>query len=117
MSVEADLALVVLVIAPLFVLWIVALFHIVVRRPNLSIGGKAIWSAIVILLGYAGLLLYIMFRPPRPVTRTGVEDATVSTNALRRLSQLIEDHDAGSISDEEFASEKAAVFGLEQAVA
>lgn len=117
MSVEADLALVVLVIAPLFVLWIVALFHIVVRRPDLSIGGKAIWSAVVILLGYAGLLLYVMFRPPRPVTRTGVEDGTVGRNALRRLGQLIEGHDAGSISDEEFASAKAAVFGLDQAVA
>ena len=116
MSVEADLALVVLVIAPLFFLWIVALFHIVARRPDLSIGGKGIWSAIVLLLGYAGLLLYVMFRPPRPVTRTGVEDGPVGRNALRRLSQLIADHDAGSIGDEEFARDKAAVFGLEQAV-
>ncbi|MGB9358351.1 MAG: PLDc N-terminal domain-containing protein [Acidimicrobiia bacterium] len=115
MSVEAGLALVVLVIAPLFVLWIVALFHIVAGRPDLSIGGKSIWSAIVLLLGYAGLLLYVMFRPPRPVARTGAEDKAVGRKALRRLSQLIADHDAGSISDEEFARDKAAVFGLEQA--
>ena len=115
MSVEADLALVVLVIAPLFVLWIVALFHIVARRPDLSVGRKGIWSAIVLLLGYAGLLLYVMFRPPRPVARSGAEDATAGRTALRRVSRLIAAHNAGSISDEEFAREKAAVFGLEQA--
>ena len=112
---ETEAALVVLVVAPLFVLWIVALFHIVMRRPDLSVAGKGIWSAIVIVLGYAGLLLYVMFRPPRPVTGTGVDDGTAVRAALHRLSRLIEDHESDSINDEEFARDKAAVFGLETA--
>lgn len=105
----------VLVIAPLFVLWVVALFHIVARRPDLSVSGKGIWSAVVILLGYAGLLLYMMFRPPRPATRNGIEDNTAGQAALNDLGRLIGDHDAGSISDEAFARDKAALFGLEGA--
>jgi hypothetical protein len=109
---ETEVAIGVLVIAPLFVLWVVALFHIVTRRPDLSITGKGIWSAAVILLGYAGLLLYTMFRPPRPATPTRAEEREAGPAALSRLAQLIEDHDAGSISDEEFARDKAEVFGL-----
>ena len=64
-------------------------------------------------VGYAGLLLYTMFRPPRPVNRTGLEEGKARRAALHRLGQLIEGHDAGSISDEEFAHGKAAVFGFE----
>ena len=86
-----ELALIVLVIAPLFVLWIVALFHIVARRPDLSVSWKGIWSVVVLLLGYAGLLLYVMFRPPTPVFRTGTGDNTAGRAALKELGQLIEE--------------------------
>ena len=113
MSTQA--ALFVLVVAPLFLLWVVAIFHIVLRRPDLSIARKWMWSAVVIVLGYAGLLVYTMFRPPWPVTRTGADNGTASRAALGRLRQLIEDHAAGSISDEEYARDKAALFGLDTA--
>ena len=113
MSTDVNVALVVLIVAPLLILWMVAVFHIVVRRPDLSVLGKGLWSAVVILTGYVGLLLYMAFRPPRPATRIGADDAAATRTALRQLNELVESHLAGSIGDEEFARAKAAVFGLE----
>ncbi len=112
MSAKANLALVVLVVAPLLVVWIVALFHIVLQRPDLSVLWKGIWLAVVILAGYVGLLLYMAFRPARSPTQFGAHDAAATRTALRRLGELVERHDAGSIGDEEFARGKAEVFGL-----
>jgi len=115
MSADANLALVVVVVAPLLVLWIVALVHIMLLRPDLSVVWKAIWTAVVILTGYLGVLLYLAFRPPRPATRSGAHDPAATRVALQRLSELVAGHDFGSIGDEDFAREKAEVFGLETA--
>ena len=117
MTTDANVALVVLVVAPLLVVWIVALTHIVLRRPDLSVLWKGIWSAVVILTGYVGLLLYLALRPPRPANRIGSDNPAAFRAALQRLNELVEGHDAGSIGDEEFARGKAAVFGLEATAA
>lgn len=105
--------LVVLIVSPLLVLWVVALFPIVLRRPGLSVLWKGIRSAVVILTGYVGLFLYVAFRPPRSATQIGANDAAATRAALRRLGEIVESHDAGSMSDEEFARRKAEMFGLE----
>jgi hypothetical protein len=112
MNADLTLLLSALVVIPLVILWVAALFHIVVRRHDLSFGGKAIWSGIVILVPYIGVLLYAAFRPPRPPTPTGGNDPTAAGTAIEQLADLVDAHEHGSITDDEFSERKAAVFGL-----
>jgi hypothetical protein len=112
MTADTTLVLTALVLIPLVVLWVAALFHIVVRRHDLSVPRKAIWSGLVILVPYLGVLLYAALRPPRPPTPTGGEDPTAAGTAIEQLAGLVDAHDAGSITDQEFSLRKAAVFGL-----
>ncbi len=112
MTVDATFLLTALVLVPLVVLWIVALVHILFRRHDLSFGRKAIWSGVVIVVPYIGLLIYAALRPPRSPTPTGGEDQTAAGTTIRQLSRLVTAHDDGSITDEEFAQRKYAVFGL-----
>jgi hypothetical protein len=111
MSGTIDRFPVVLVLAPLLVLWVLAVFHILARRRDLSIAAKGLWMAIVVLVPYVGLLLYYGLRPPRPPQGTG-GDENASRAAIRRLIALADDHAAGRIDDDVFAHEKETVFGL-----
>jgi hypothetical protein len=111
-TVDTGFLLIALVLAPLVILWIVALFHILVRREDLSLGWKAIWSGVVIAMPYVGLLIYAALRPPRSHTPTGGEDGTAAGAAIEQLAQLATAHDDGTIGDEEFSQRKRAVFGL-----
>ena len=97
---------------PLTVMWFLALFDIVVRRRNLSIGWKGIWSATVLLIPYIGVLVYAFVRPPVPLKRRDGSDSTATRQAIDEIQSLGADHDAGSITDDQFASKKAAIFGL-----
>jgi hypothetical protein len=101
-----------LVLVPLAILWIVALLHIFLRRRDLPFARKAIWSGFVILVPYVGVFFYAALRPPRPPTPTGGEDQTAAGAAIEQLSRLVTAHDDGSITDDEFAQRKYAVFGL-----
>ncbi len=111
MSATVDLLPLVLVLAPLIVLWILAVFHILVRRRDLSVAAKALWTVIVVLVPYVGLLLYYGLRPPRPPQGDGGDDDASGT-AIRRLVALADDHAAGRIDGDSFARQKEAVFGL-----
>lgn len=112
MTADLGFLLIALVLVPLVILWFVALFHILVRREDLSVGWKAIWSGVVIAVPYVGLLIYAALRPPRSPTPTGGEDGTAAGAAIKQLAQLATAHDDGTISDEEFSQRKRAVFGL-----
>ena len=112
MTVDSTFLATALVLVPLAILWIVALFHILVRRGDLSVGRKAIWSGFVILVPYVGVFFYAALRPPRAPTPTGGEDQTAAGAAIEQLSRLAAAHDEGSITDEEFSHRKYAVFGL-----
>ena len=109
---DASPFLIAVVLVPLLILWVVALFHILVRRKDLSVRGKLIWSGFVIVVPYVGLLIYAALRPPRSPTPTGGEDRTAAGAAIEQLAQLVSAHEDGSISDEEFSQRKYAVFGL-----
>ena len=104
MTADATLLLTALVIVPLVILWIAALFHIVVRRPDLSFGRKAIWSGLVVLVPYIGVLMYAALRPPRPPTPTGGEDQTAAgaaieaTRPTRRCPRWRSDHRRGVLA-------------------
>jgi hypothetical protein len=101
-----------IVLIPLGVIWILALFHIILRRNDLSAGWKGVWSAAVILIPYVGVLIYVFVRPPAPVKGPRSNDPTATRRAIDELHQLVAEHEAGAISDTDFATDKAAIFGM-----
>ncbi|MEA2023060.1 MAG: hypothetical protein U9N79_02080 [Actinomycetota bacterium] len=101
-----------IVLVPLVAMWIFSLFNIVVKRNDLSIGWKGIWSAIVILIPYIGVLVYAVVRPPAQAMGPDQNDSTATGQAMDRIRRVTAEHDSGSITDEEFAADKAAVFGI-----
>ena len=50
------------VVALFLVLWVRAVID-VVRRGDLTVGVKAAWSIIMLILPFIGLLIYTMLRP------------------------------------------------------
>jgi hypothetical protein len=112
MNADTTFLLSLLVMVPLVVLWGAALFDIVIRRRDLSLGRKSIWSVLVVLVPYVGVLMYAALRTPRAATPTDGEDQSAAGAAIRELGGLVEAHDSGMISDAEFSHGKAAVFGL-----
>ena len=109
-----------LIFIPLIMIWVFALFDIF-RRDDLKGWLKALWVVVIILLPFFGTLIYLLFRPAgateaereamdqasRDFVRQYSSDAS-PTDQLKTLSEL---HDAGKISDEEFAKGKAKVIG------
>jgi len=47
------------------VFWVRAMIDIV-RRRDLTGGGKAAWLIGLLILPFIGLMIYLMVRPPRP---------------------------------------------------
>jgi MFS family permease len=101
-----------IVLVPLLAMWVLALFHIVAKRSDLSIGWKAIWSATVLLIPFIGVLIYVFVRPSAPSRGPAHKSESVTRKAIDEIHGLIADHESGSITDDQFASRKAAVFGL-----
>ncbi len=101
-----------IVVVPLAVIWIVALFHIIARRSDLSIGWKGIWSVVVILIPYIGLLIYAFVRPTTPLKGNRDTDPTATRTAIDEIHRLVSERDDGAITNSQFASKKAAVLGL-----
>ena len=55
--------IVIAVIVLFLVLWVRAVIDVWRRRADLSVGVKAAWSIIMLILPFIGLLLYTMLRP------------------------------------------------------
>jgi hypothetical protein len=113
----------------LFFLWVVwfwlliTVFADIFRSDDLSGWGKAGWVVLTVLLPYLGVLAYLVARGRSMQERQGqrqrqLEEATASyirgvasapstTEELARLAQLRE---AGALTEEEFASQKARIL-------
>lgn len=115
MSETANLAVVAIVLIPLFVIWALALFNIVARRKDLSTAWKVAWSAVVILIPYVGVLIYATVRPPRVLQGLGSSDTTATGQAIDEIHHVVAEHEAGAIDDSRFAADKAAIFGMAEA--
>ncbi|HET7487836.1 MAG TPA: SHOCT domain-containing protein [Acidimicrobiales bacterium] len=108
----------------LFFIWIwllVAVFADIFRSPDLSGGGKAVWSIFVILAPYLGVFVYLIARG-RKMGEHAVEDAqardaqfrsyvqetvAVAPSDVDQLAKLVTLHDQGVIDDAEFEQMKA----------
>jgi hypothetical protein len=110
----------------LWVVWfwlLITVFADIFRSDDLSGWGKAGWVTLTVLLPYLGVLVYLIARgrsmQERQVQRQreleeatasyirGVASAPSTTEELARLAQLRE---AGALTEEEFATQKARIL-------
>jgi hypothetical protein len=103
---------------PMIMIWAFALFDIF-RRDDLSGGVRALWVVIVILVPFFGTLVYLLFRQPggTPEERAEIDAASrqfvakyEGTSPENRLKIISDLHDAGKLTDEEFATQKAKIL-------
>ena len=110
----------------IFIIWIYLLIFIfsdIFRSEDLSGGGKALWSILIILLPYIGIFAYLIARGGKMAerqarqmqTRQAAMDSYIRTTAsgasdAEQLAQLAELHTAGKIDDSEYATAKAKVL-------
>ena len=52
-----------IVVVFFLVLWVRAVIDVWSRRPDLSGSAKAVWTIIMLILPFIGLLVYTMLRP------------------------------------------------------
>ncbi len=110
-----------------FVIWIYLLFIVFVDifRSN-DIGGlaKALWVIFVIVLPYLGVFVYLIARGGKMHERAAaqaqqqqkafdsyVQQAAGGSSTADQLSKLADLKEKGTITDAEFASEKAKLLG------
>ena len=108
----------------LFFMWIMLVFQIagdLFRDPELSGGAKALWLFFLIFAPYLGVLVYLIVRGKsmneRSVKAMQAQEAAMqqyiqqaagtSGGAASELAKLAELHDAGKLTDAEFAAMKA----------
>ncbi len=102
---------VLLIMVPLTVAWVFAVFDIF-HRGDLPGWGKAAWFAAVIILPWLGTLLYLLFRP-REISeehlraQVAAREAYEKSLAADQLAKLAALHSKGELSDQEYASAKA----------
>ena len=101
------------IVIPWVVSWAFALYDIFLRRHDLSMIRRLVWTAIVVLLPAIGVVLYVLMRPPpRAEGKDGPDRDKAEPSVVDRLDVLVQEHDAGTVSDEDFAARKAALLGL-----
>ncbi len=114
----------------LFALWmylIVIAFFDIFRSPDLSGWGKALWGALVLLLPFLGVFIYLIARGDKMHERSatashdeamqlylrGIDGGSSHTGSsdADELQQLADLHTAGKLDDAEYASAKARALG------
>ncbi|GMQ85410.1 MAG: hypothetical protein BMS9Abin07_0976 [Acidimicrobiia bacterium] len=103
---------VLLVVVPLAIIVLLAAWHIVARRPDLGVPGKAAWLAAIFLIPWIGVLVYVMFRPPGLAAGKATASQDTASPLMRSVADLIGAHQTGEITDAEFATRKAELFGI-----
>src|SRR3954467_11568106 len=112
----------------LFIIWfwlIIAIFGDIFRSPDLSGGGKALWTIFVIFLPFIGILSYLIARGHK-MSEHAVNDAerqqayfkeqvqaavgSDGGGGASELSKLADLKSQGVINDEEFATMKAKIL-------
>ena len=111
----------------LFFIWIwllITVFADIFRSPDLSGGGKALWSIFVIFLPYLGVFVYLIARGGKmhehavqqmqqqdAAARAYIRDAAGSSGPADQLERLVDLKNQGVIDDAEFQRMKAKIAG------
>ena len=107
----------------LFFIWIwllIVVFGDIFRSPDLSGGGKALWTIFVIVVPYLGVFAYLIARGHKmqdhavqaakaqdAADREYIQSVTSSTTASDEIARLADLKDKGVISETEFQAGKA----------
>lgn len=107
---------------PVVLMWMFAIVDLFMR-PDLSGWGKAGWLLAIVLLPILGTVLYFVFRPLSPESRTswsssgtewGVDSPqrmSSASEASQRLAVLSDLREKGIITGEQFDHESAGLRG------
>ena len=93
-----------------FVWMFVGVFADIFRREDLSGWGKAGWLAVIVIMPFLGVLIYMIARPKSEADMQMFERSTAApasrspADEIAKLNQL---HQSGALTDTEFASLKA----------
>ena len=106
----------------LFFMWlwlIITIFGDIVRS-DMSGWFKAVWAFVIIVVPLLGALIYLIFNGNEMADRSAaayeaqndafqayVRDAAGTSSSADQLKQLADLHEAGRLSDDEFAAAKA----------
>jgi hypothetical protein len=91
----------------LFLTWSISIWDIF-RRHDLSGKAKAGWFVLVIFIPFIGTVIYLMRRPKQDTHEvTALPEGASPQSAAQQLDTLARLHDAGHLTDEEFARQKA----------
>ena len=102
----------------LFFMWIwlvITIFSDIFRSPDLSGGGKALWSIFVIFMPYLGVFVYLIARGPKMAAAANEARATqlrmagggTGASTASELASLADLRDRGVLSEAEFQQAKA----------
>ena len=110
-----------------FIIWIYLLFIVFVdifRSQDMGGLAKALWVIFVIILPYLGVFVYLIARGGKMHERAAarprqqqkafdsyVQQAAGGSSTADQLSKLADLKDKGTITEAEFASEKAKLLG------
>ena len=110
----------------LWIAWFWLLITIVIdifRSRDLSGWAKALWLLFVLVIPLIGVLVYVIARGGKmheraerqaqaqnEAFRSYVQEAASTTSPADQLTKLADLHDHGSITDDEYAREKAKVL-------
>ena len=110
----------------LFLMWIALVINVfvdMVRSRDLSGVSKAVWTIVIVFFPFIGIFVYLIARGDKMAERhlsdvrereEAMRDYIRSTaggaSAADQLASLAELHDAGKLSDEEYAQAKAKVI-------
>ena len=91
----------------LFLTWSISIWDIF-RRHDLSGGAKAGWFILVIIIPFIGTVIYLLRRPRSAAPEvTALPEGSAGQSAAQQLETLARLHDAGHLTDEEYARQKA----------
>lgn len=111
----------------LFVLWLyllITIFIDIFRSHDLGGWAKALWALLILLLPFAGILIYLIVRGGRMHERQApsaqahddamalyMRGAGGPPSSADELAELAELHTSGALDDEEYAAAKAKLLG------
>lgn len=101
---------VLLIVIPVVTLWVLALVDLVWRG---DLGGwrKALWLLVILVVPVIGVLVYVVMRPRRAAPMTFEPTQWEMASATEQLRSLAALHEAGKLSDAEFAAAQARLTG------
>lgn len=107
-----SIVVLVAVLMPLFALWVVAYWDLL-RRPDLSNSRTVMWALVMFVFSYVGILAYAIARPPpQPTGKAAKATIPQASQKVAALEQLVEDHRAGAIPDDQFEADKRRILNL-----